>query len=127
VTVTEDVVADAMLRCAMVRLVDITTHADRCARTVSERPAASALARLEAGTESLVSSLSHLQVKLSEFDRNILVQLDGTRDLEALVDAVLADAARGDLDLGVTRPRPEVSLVVMEALEQFRLCGLLVA
>jgi cyclopropane fatty-acyl-phospholipid synthase-like methyltransferase/methyltransferase-like protein len=126
-TLDDGVLAEAMLRCAMVRLVDLTTHADRCARIVSERPTASALARLEARTESLVTSLSHVQVKLSAFDRNILLRLDGTRDREALVDAVLADASRGDLDLGTSRSRSEVSRVVMQALEQFRICGLLVA
>jgi methyltransferase-like protein len=125
--VTADVLADAMLRCAMVRLVDLTTHASRCAMLLTERPAASPLARLEAAREPVVSSLSHVQVQLSDFDRHVLVLLDGTRDVEALVDDILDAVARGALDLGASRSRESVAEVLRDALEQFRICALLVA
>lgn len=119
--------ADAMLRCAMVRLLDLTTHAERCATRLSRYPAASPLARHEARTESLVTSLSHVQVRLSAFDRALLTKVDGTRDERALVDEMLAACAKHDLGLGVAPDRGAVGDTVRAALEQYRLCALLVA
>jgi len=118
VEVPVEMLADAMLRCAMVRLLDLTTHAERCATRLSSRPVASPLARHEARTESLVTSFSHVQVRLSDFDRTLLTKLDGTRDEHMLINEMMAATATDD-----TRPIEET---VRAALEQYRLCGLLV-
>jgi cyclopropane fatty-acyl-phospholipid synthase-like methyltransferase/methyltransferase-like protein len=118
IAVPTEMLADAMLRCAMVRLLDLTTHAERCATRLSERPTASPLARGEARTESLVTSLSHVQVRLSDFDRTLLAKLDGTRDEHALVGEMMVAAASDDYRA--------VEDTVRSALEQYRLCALLV-
>lgn len=119
VDVPMEVLADAMLRCAMVRLLDLTTHAERCATRLSRCPVASPLARHEARTESLVTSLSHVQVRLSDFDRTLLTKLDGTRDAPALVSEMMVAVASHD--------SCAVETTVHEALEQYRLCALLLA
>ena len=126
-TVTAEVLADAMLRCAMVRLLDLTTHAERCAARLSTRPTASPLARFEARTESLVTSLSHVQVRLSDFDRHLLTLLDGTRDEGALVKDVIAALESGAIgSMEIPQSRSAVEETVLGALEQYRLCALLI-
>ena len=123
---SRETLADAMLRCAMVRLVDLTMAPPPCTTSLSARPVASPLARFEAHSESMVTSLVHAAVNLSPFDRFVLRQLDGTRDETTVVDAVMAACARGDLDLGATE-RGTVADAVAHAFEQFRLSGLLVS
>ena len=127
VTVAEALLADAMLRCALVRMLDLTTLPECCATMLSDRPTASALARFEARTEPLVTSLFHIEVKLAEFDRYVLRLLDGTRDRDTVVNEVLRAAERGDIVLGESRPRSAVGEAVDHALSQFRVAGLLVA
>ena len=121
-----ELLADAMLRCAMVRLLDLTTHAERCATRPSRCPTASPLARHEARTESLVTSVSHVQVRLSDFDRTLLTRVDGTRDERALVDDMIDACGKHDLGLGTAPDRRAVEDTVRAALEQYRLCALLV-
>jgi len=123
---SRETLADAMLRCAMVRLVDLTMSPPPCTTSLSARPVASPLARFEAHSESMVTSLVHAAVNLSPFDRFVLRQLDGSRDEPTVVDAVMAACARGDLDLGAAE-RGTVADAVAHAFEQFRLSGLLVS
>ena len=126
VTVSRETLADAMLRCAMVRLVDLTMAPPPCSPTLSARPVASPLARFEARREPLVTSLVHSAVNLSPFDRFVVRQLDGTRDQTDVVEEVLGACRRGELDLGAPE-RAEVEQAVARAFEQFRLSGLLVS
>lgn len=125
--VAADMLADAMLRCATVRLLDLTTTPLTCATTLSERPIASPLARFEARTVSVVTSLFHVALSVSEFDRFVLMQLDGTHDRETIVDLVVDAAERRELDLGESPPREKIAKTVTVALSQFLLAGLLVA
>lgn len=120
-----ELLADAMLQCSMVKLVDLTTHAERCATRLTPRPVASPLARNESRTVSQVSSLTHAQARLSDFDRYLLQQLDGTRDADVLVSEVAEASRRGALELGGARPSDAIRAVVKDALEQFRIAGLL--
>jgi methyltransferase-like protein/SAM-dependent methyltransferase len=67
-------------------------RAPRAARTLPSKPAATALARLEATTGSEVTNLHHEPVKIEvAFHRALLALLDGTRSHDALSHA-LADA-----------------------------------
>ncbi|HEY2377828.1 MAG TPA: class I SAM-dependent methyltransferase [Gemmatimonadaceae bacterium] len=123
---SRETLADAMLRCALVRLVDLTMAPTPCCSTLSLQPVASPLARLESRNESLVTSLLHVAVELSPFDRFVLQQLNGTRDHGKVVDEVMAAIARRELDLGPAE-RGAVALAVDHAFQQFRLSGLLIA
>ena len=118
--------ADAMLNCAMIRLADLTMAPMPCTTRLSVRPVASALARLEARNDVLITTLVHTAARLSPFDRFVLRQLDGTRDAPAVVDEVVAAVARGELELQLA-DSVKVRDAVGHALEQFRLSGLLVS
>jgi methyltransferase-like protein len=107
-------------------MLDLTIHPECCATRVSERPVASPLARLEARSDVLVTSLLHVEVKVADFDRFVLRLLDGTRDRAAIVEATLQAASRGEVDLGGHRPREAIADAVNHAFEQFRIAGLLV-
>lgn len=64
---------------------------------VSARPTASAWARLQAERQTHVSDLRLRRVDLNPMERFLLVRLDGTQDVDALVRAVLdGPVARGD-------------------------------
>ena len=52
-----------------------------CEETVTERPKASALARYQARTSDVVTNLCHTAVKLDEKGREVIVTLDGTREV----------------------------------------------
>lgn len=123
---SREILADAMLSCAMIRLVDLTMAPTPCTATLSAEPVASPLARFEARKESLVTSLLHVAVDLSPFDRFVLRQLDGTRDADAVVNEVMGAVSRGELDLGLP-DRSTVVKAVDHAFRQFRLSGLLVS
>lgn len=68
---------------------DLHVYAFPCQETVTARPAASALARLEASESLTVTSLCHRVVKLDEIGRRLLLLLDGSRD-HATISAELA-------------------------------------
>ena len=104
-TVSSDTLADAMLRCTLVRLIDLSADAPG----------------------SFVTSLLHLEVKLSPFDRFVLMLLDGSHDDSAIVDEVDRAVARGDLDLGDAPQRAAIIAAVGRAIQQLYLCGLMIA
>jgi methyltransferase-like protein len=81
--------AQAMLKLAASTLADLRSHRLPLAKNVGERPTASLLARLEAQQSSQVTTLLHTQVNIEdEQGRRFLQLLDGTRDRQALTDAV---------------------------------------
>jgi SAM-dependent methyltransferase len=71
--------------------VDVHAYRPRLAVTPGPTPRASALARRQATTGTLVTALTHRTVRLAdETGRRLLLALDGTRDR----DALLAELAR---------------------------------
>jgi methyltransferase-like protein len=125
--VSTEALPDAMLRCALVRLVDLTTTPAACAAVISACPVASPLARFEARHAAQVSSLGHVTVTLAPFDRFVIQLLDGTRDAANVVDEVIDAVQRGALDLGDSPTRQAIAAAVDFAFKQFKLNGLLVA
>ena len=59
-------------------------HDFACQRTVTEKPAASRLARYQARESKRVTNVRHGLVELDESGRQLLLLLDGTRDQEAI-------------------------------------------
>ncbi len=82
---------------ASTRLVELHACPPRFAAEVSERPAASPLARLQAEKGNQVTNLRHELMTLQEFDRQLLRLLDGQRDRPALVEAMTGLAEEGVL------------------------------
>jgi SAM-dependent methyltransferase len=56
---------------------DLHTHDFPCEISVTERPRASRLARLQAETGSLVTNLCHVPVQLDEIERRLILRMDG--------------------------------------------------
>jgi methyltransferase-like protein len=75
---------------ASTSLVELHVEPPRFVTAVSDRPAASPLARLQAAAGPHVTNLRHELVGLGDFDRQVVCHLDGSRDRAALLE-VLAD------------------------------------
>src|SRR5262249_30496908 len=70
-------------------LIELWLRPPTFATTVSDRPVASPLARLQATSGAVVSSLRHQTVTLNEFDRQLLPYLDGSRTRSAMLKVLL--------------------------------------
>ena len=72
---------------------------------VSERPIASPVANFQAQSNPVVTNLRHERVSLDEFDRFLLIHLDGSHTQNDLLEALLAGpVAAGVLTLKQTEP-----------------------
>lgn len=93
-----DELAPALVQCYMNDFVELHTHRPHWAAP-GEFPVASPFARLQPFDEVLVTNLRHMSVKLDDFDRAVLRQLDGEHDRAALIDHLEQMAAAGELQL----------------------------
>ena len=89
-----NVLGTELVQLAAAGIVDLLTRRAPFTLQVRERPLATAVSRREAADEPLVTNLRHETVKLDEFNRQLLLRLDGTRDRATLVEelARLVDA-----------------------------------
>ncbi len=79
-------VAETLRRAYAANLVHLHVWAPRLANTPSERPVATALARLQAAEGTLVTTLLHTSVEVGdELGLRLIRLLDGTRDRAALL------------------------------------------
>jgi hypothetical protein len=87
-----DAAAALLLRLFDARAIELRLRPPRLVSTVSERPVASPLARLQAGSgQKTVTSQWHVGVVLTdELTRKFLMLLDGSRDRAALLRDLLA-------------------------------------
>jgi methyltransferase-like protein/protein-L-isoaspartate O-methyltransferase len=84
--------AQAMLKLAARALADLRTNEPPLAAGVSEKPTASVLARLMAEEGGLVTTLLHTHLNIEDAQgRRFLQLLDGTRDRQALTEAIAAE------------------------------------
>jgi methyltransferase-like protein len=119
----------ALLRLFLSDLVDLHVRPPLFAATVSERPVASPLARLQAEAGAFATSLLRRTVRLDELTRAVLVELDGSRTAEDVLEALVARVVGGELELsGASGPvreedvvRPALAAAIRPALE--RLAG----
>jgi len=89
----------ALLRCFLTSLVQLRVQPPRFATEVSDRPVASPLARIQAETEEGVVNLRGRTVKLDQFDRLVLLRLDGAHDRSAVLNALLNLVDAGDFSM----------------------------
>ena len=102
----------------MASIVTLHVHPPQLAATVTERPSASPLARLQARSNEEVTTLLHMRVRMPDAEaRRLLMFLDGTRDRTALASAMNGPAFDHDL----SKARAFVDYV----LQQFARLGLL--
>ena len=88
---------DRMLQGYAARVVELRVAAPRLAFTPSERPVGSPLARFQLQNRSSVTNLRHEPIELPELPRQMLLLLDGTRDVEALISDLVKLVQAGKL------------------------------
>jgi SAM-dependent methyltransferase len=82
----DDAVCETLLRAFAVNFVQLHVWAPPIATEPSERPVASALARLQAATGTRITNLRHGSIDVpDELGRRLITLLDGTRDRAALL------------------------------------------
>jgi methyltransferase-like protein/SAM-dependent methyltransferase len=89
--------ADNLILCVAQRAVMLYMAPPPIANRPGERPQAFTVARHQAQTGARVTSLLHELVQLSEFDRQLIRQLDGKRTQKDLLDKLAADVKSGAL------------------------------
>jgi methyltransferase-like protein len=67
--------------------------------SLAERPVCSPIVRSQALGSSIFTNLKHETVETGEFERRLALLLDGSRTLEEVVAALLADVQKGELQL----------------------------
>jgi methyltransferase-like protein/SAM-dependent methyltransferase len=107
----EPAVCAMMLACFAAAAVELHLYRPRYVLRVSERPMASALARLQLRDDCVVTNLRHDAVRLEdELSRRLLAALDGTRNHRDLLD---------HLAKGVDPSNPaQAQFITMENLER---------
>jgi methyltransferase-like protein/cyclopropane fatty-acyl-phospholipid synthase-like methyltransferase len=91
--------AEHLLRFYLANLVTLHVHEPPFTVEISARPRASPLARLQAESGPRVTNLWHFPVEVNGFDRPLLRLLDGSRDREALREALMTAATQGALEI----------------------------
>ena len=82
----DEAVAEMLLRAYAANLVHLHVWAPQITTTPSERPMASAVARLQAARGTRLTTLLHTEVEVpDELGRRLIALLDGTRDRAALL------------------------------------------
>lgn len=133
---TREELRRALLDWLRMGLLSMHGSGPRVVGDVSDRPLASALARLLASRGERVASLIHRGLTLDDAGRQILQALDGTRDSAAVIDHLTGLAESGGIT--ITGPdgkratdraliRRAVTKSVESALPQFAKLGLLQA
>jgi methyltransferase-like protein/cyclopropane fatty-acyl-phospholipid synthase-like methyltransferase len=113
--------ADVLLHCYLAHLLELHVHETPFVLEVSDRPLASAVARLGALSEEKVTNLRHHSVELDDLERLLLRHLDGSRDRAALQQLLAAAVAEGVLEIqgndGQAPSAEQVQEVLRGALE----------
>jgi methyltransferase-like protein len=81
------------------RLVELRVHSPHFLTKLSERPRASAFARLQARGKSIVTNVRHERVSLDSLARYLLPHLDGTRTRAELLELLRTVVAEGRVAL----------------------------
>ena len=102
--------------------VGLHAHPVDFATEPGDRPVASPLARRQVEAGDRATNLRHQVVDLGRFDRQVLRLLDGTRDREAIVGALITLIAEGALTIrsdDPSEPTPDrARQIVRDSLEQ---------
>jgi len=78
-------------------IVELSLQPPQFTVTVSERPVACPVARLQAEIGALVTNRRHERVSLGDSERQLLLRLDGRHDLSALAEALVTLCQAGTL------------------------------
>jgi methyltransferase-like protein len=85
------------LRYYLHNLVRFSVNVPPFLRTVGPCPTASPVARQEAVAGNVVTQLTHETIRLTDFERRLLLLLDGSRDRSAILDGLVELVRNGGL------------------------------
>lgn len=91
--------AETLLRCLTTGHVDLHSTRSRFITSISERPRASKLARLQAVEGARVTDRKHGTVTLDDFHRQVLALCDGNHDRGQILAGLVERAQSGQLSL----------------------------
>ena len=91
-----------LIQCYIRKFVDFYAVPSRCQMAVSERPQASPLARSQAQGGKVITNLNHEVVEISDLPRHVLQLLDGSRDRQSLLNAMVELLDRGEIVIPAT-------------------------
>ena len=94
-----DALAARLLQSFSANAVELHTFEPSLPASPSDNPKALATARLAAETTPSVPNYRHRQIALSDFDRLVLLQLDGRRTRSEIVDRLVAAVLEGKFAL----------------------------
>ena len=94
-----EAVANIVLGCFRANIIELHTYEPPFRVEPGERPAASPLARRQAATKKGVTNFHHIVVNLTDFEHLVIRQLDGTRDRDAIVEALVRAVQAGEFTL----------------------------
>ncbi len=125
--------AEPLLRCFATTHVDLSVHPLAPNLELSEHPAASRLTRAQAEESKVVTNQWHGTFQLTDLQRQVVRQLDGTRDRPAIVEFLIDQVQSGKMmihEKGIAvkepeRVRPILTKIVEETLLQLSRAGLL--
>lgn len=95
---TEESMLQAILQCFQANTVECMLTDGPYVSAVSLRPVASPLVRAQARQSEWVANLRHRLVHLTDFERMVVMYLDGTRDKAAMCEILLSAMAEGTID-----------------------------
>jgi methyltransferase-like protein/SAM-dependent methyltransferase len=123
------------LMSAVDRLIEIRPHSLPISKDGGEKPKASAVARYQATHGKSPTNLKHEVGNLGEFERNLLLRLDGTRTRAEVLEVMYSLLEQGLLNINVdgqivrdpAQIRQLLEPALNEALTKFGLFGYLLA
>ncbi|MEE4378942.1 MAG: class I SAM-dependent methyltransferase [Candidatus Competibacteraceae bacterium] len=123
--------AEFLLLAYRQNLIELHSLPSPFVRTPNQYPIANPLARLQAGSNSLVTGRQHKAIGLDIFHRRLLQLLDGSRDIPMLIEQLSAEIMNGQLDLGQQIPGDKLAMILEKqipvCLERLAQGGLLIA
>ncbi len=96
-----------LIHCYNQKRVELNTIPPSFVLTISDKPIASPVARMQARSGNTVTNLRHEAGQLNEFGREVLCMLDGSHDRSAIVARLIRSVEMGRIAL--TRKEPDVS------------------
>lgn len=92
----QDRIASAILRCALAEIVELRTYQPPIAKGLGLMPKASAIARVQAAEQDLVTNLLHQCIHVTPFTKELIQLLDGQKDFEAILKALQENGTTED-------------------------------
>jgi methyltransferase-like protein/cyclopropane fatty-acyl-phospholipid synthase-like methyltransferase len=110
--------SENLILCQAQRAVMLYTAPPPMANRPGERPTAFTVARHQAQKDGRVTSLLHELVQLSDFDRQLIRQLDGQRTQKDILDKLTADVKSGALkpSAGVSQEPAQLQAALQKTL-----------